>query len=147
MTSAMMVMIICRSLISQTSNSSISGYNFLFNFSNTSQKNLKACQVSRHHIKFEESCPSGSMTLEKFVELSREALGDQADFLSEALFRFLWTQHFSVMVCFSSRLYCRLFDDDQSGSLEFNEYMLAIRWSSNFYSYVHLTIAMSTCLQ
>ena len=89
MTSAMMVMMICRTLISQTSNSSISGYNFSFNFSNYQPKNLKACQVSRHHVKFEESCPSGSMTLEKFVELSREALGDQADFLSEALFRFL----------------------------------------------------------
>ena len=117
---------------------------FLFNFSNYQAKYLKACQVSRHHVKFEESCPSGSMTLEKFVELSRDALGDQADFLSEALFRFLWTQHFSVMVCFSSRLYCRLFDDDQSGSLEFNEYMLAIRWFSNCYCCVHLT--MSTCL-
>ena len=26
------------------------------------------------------------------------------------------------------RLYCRLFDEDQSGSLEFEEYMLAIRF-------------------
>ena len=26
------------------------------------------------------------------------------------------------------RLYCRLFDEDHSGSLEFEEYMLAIRY-------------------
>ena len=50
------------------------------------------------------------MTKKKFVELSKEALGSKSDFLSDALFR--------------------VFDEDNSGTMDFAEYMLAINATS-----------------
>ena len=69
--------------------------------------NENNCQVASHAAKFEASCPSGSMSREKFVELSRQALGEQAggqalgeqaDFLSEALFRKVDQSKFSALL-------------------------------------------------
>ena len=50
------------------------------------------------------------MRKKKFVELSKEALGSKSDFLSDALFR--------------------VFDEDNSGTMDFAEYMLAINATS-----------------
>ncbi len=52
------------------------------------QKNCEfSWQVRTQHDQFMSSCPEGLMTKDRFLELSRCALGAQADFLSEALFR------------------------------------------------------------
>ena len=67
-------------------------------------------QVKDQFEQFMKICPNGLMTKKKFIELSREALGDQADFLSESLFR--------------------VFDEDNSGTMDFEEYMLAINATS-----------------
>ena len=63
-------------------------------------------QVNEKFDEFMKICPHGDMSKKKFIELSRAALGDQADFLSESLFR--------------------VFDEDNSGTMDFAEYMLAI---------------------
>ena len=52
----------------------------------------------------------GRWQKKKFVELSKEALGSKSDFLSDALFR--------------------VFDEDNSGTMDFAEYMLAINATS-----------------
>ena len=50
------------------------------------------------------------MTKKKFVDLSREAVGEQGDFHADSLFR--------------------VFDIDSSGTMDFTEYMLAINSTS-----------------
>ena len=67
-------------------------------------------KVKEQHCQFMEICPNGAMTKKKFVDLSKEALGDQADFLAESMFR--------------------VFDIDSSGTMDFTEYMLAINSTS-----------------
>ena len=67
-------------------------------------------KVKEQHCSFLKICPNGSMTKKKFVDLSREAVGDQADFLADSLFR--------------------VFDIDSSGTMDFIEYMLAINSTS-----------------
>ena len=71
---------------------------------------LSEKQVKDQFEQFLNICPDGAMTKMKFIELSREALGDQADFLSDSLFR--------------------VFDEDNSGTMDFAEYMLAINATS-----------------
>ena len=63
-------------------------------------------EVKHQYEVFMKTCPSGVMTKKKFTELSREALGADAEFLADSLFR--------------------VFDEDKSGTMEFIEYMLAI---------------------
>ena len=67
-------------------------------------------KVKEHHCQFTKICPNGAMTKKKFVDLSKEALGDQADFLAESMFK--------------------VFDIDSSGTMDFTEYMLAINSTS-----------------
>ena len=71
---------------------------------------LSEKEVKNQFEEFMKICPNGSMTKKKFIELSRAALGDQADFLSDSLFR--------------------VFDEDNSGTMDFTEYMLAINATS-----------------
>ena len=66
--------------------------------------------VKEQHCQFMKICPNGAMTKKKFVDLSKEALGGQADFLAESMFR--------------------VFDIDSSGTMDFTEYMLAINSTS-----------------
>ena len=63
-------------------------------------------EVKHQLQEFMKTCPSGVMTKKKFVDLSREALGNDANFLADSLFR--------------------VFDEDGSGTMDFTEYMLAI---------------------
>ena len=63
-------------------------------------------QVRDRFEEFMRTCPAGEMTKKKFVDLSREALGEEANFLADSLFR--------------------VFDEDNSGTMDFAEYMLAI---------------------
>ena len=63
-------------------------------------------EVKQQYEEFRKTCPSGVMTKKKFADLSREALGSEADFLADSLFR--------------------VFDEDRSGTMDFTEYMLAI---------------------
>merc|ERR1712032_85859 len=51
-------------------------------------------------------CPKGSMTKEQFLEKSKDILGEQAGVMGEGLFR--------------------VFDEDNSGSMDFEEYIMAI---------------------
>ena len=71
---------------------------------------LNQRQVRAQYEEFMKICPNGTMTKKKFVELSKEALGSKSDFLSDALFR--------------------VFDEDNSGTMDFAEYMLAINATS-----------------
>ena len=71
---------------------------------------LNQRQVRGQYEEFMKICPNGTMTKKKFVELSKEALGSKSDFLSDALFR--------------------VFDEDNSGTMDFAEYMLAINATS-----------------
>ena len=58
-------------------------------------------------------CPEGSLSKKKFVEVSKDLYGDQAKNLSESIFN--------------------IFDEDQSGHIDFVEYMMAIN-SSNMHT-------------
>ena len=49
-------------------------------------------------------CPDGSLSQKKFIEVSRELYGNQAKNLSESIFN--------------------IFDEDQSGHIDFVEYMM-----------------------
>ena len=71
---------------------------------------LSEKQVIEQFEEFMKICPNGTMSKKKFVELSKEALGDQVDFLSDSIFR--------------------VFDEDNSGTMDFSEYMLAINATS-----------------
>ena len=71
---------------------------------------LSEKEVKTQFEEFMKICPNGAMTKKKFIELSRATLGDQADFLSDSLFR--------------------VFDEDNSGTMDFTEYMLAINATS-----------------
>ena len=64
------------------------------------------CLRSQHEI-FIKICPTGEMTKQTFLDLSRQAMGDQVGFLSDSLFR--------------------IFDTDNSGTMDFDEYMLALK--------------------
>jgi len=55
---------------------------------------------------FMKTCPKGKMTKEQFLEKSKEILGEQAGMMGEALFR--------------------VFDEDESGTMDFEEYIMAI---------------------
>ena len=63
-------------------------------------------QVKEQYAQFLTMCPDGAMTKEKFTDLSVDALGDQADFLADSMFK--------------------SFDIDSNGTMDFTEYMLAI---------------------
>ena len=67
---------------------------------------LSVEKVKEQHCQFLTICPDGAMTKENFVELSREGLGDQADDVADSMFE--------------------VFDIDDSGTMDFTEYMLAI---------------------
>ena len=72
---------------------------------------IKKSEFSEESIRsqykgFMSVCPNGQMTKEKFLSLSQQVLGDEAEFLVEALFR--------------------VFDDDKSGSIDFEEFILAL---------------------
>ena len=71
---------------------------------------LSEKQVKDQFEEYMKICPDGSMTKQKFIELSRKAIGDQSEFLSDSLFR--------------------VFDEDNSGTMDFTEYMLAINATS-----------------
>ena len=58
-------------------------------------------------------CPEGSLSKKKFIEVSKYLYGDQAKNLSENIFN--------------------IFDEDQSGHIDFVEYMMAIN-SSNMHT-------------
>ena len=58
-------------------------------------------------------CPEGSLSKKKFIEVSKDLYGDQAKNLSESIFD--------------------IFDEDQSGHIDFVEYMMAIN-SSNMHT-------------
>jgi len=61
----------------------------------------------RHQYKdFMNLCPEGNMTKEKFLQLAEQALGGEASFLVDVMFR--------------------VFDDDHSGSIDFEEFILAL---------------------
>ena len=62
--------------------------------------------IRSQYKSFMSVCPSGQMSKEKFLSLYQQVLGDEASFLVEALFR--------------------IFDDDQSGSIDFQEFILAL---------------------
>ena len=62
--------------------------------------------IRSQYKSFMSVCPEGQMTKEKFLSLSQQVLGDEAEFLVEALFR--------------------VFDDDKSGSIDFEEFILAL---------------------
>ena len=67
--------------------------------------------VRSHYAVFIKICPNGMMTKKTFLELSRVALGDQVNFLSDSLFR--------------------VFDKDKNGTMDFGEYMLALKATSH----------------
>ena len=67
---------------------------------------MAAEKVKEQHSQFLTICPDGAMTKENFVDLSKESLGDEADDLADSMFK--------------------LFDIDNSGTMDFTEYMLAI---------------------
>ena len=70
------------------------------------------------------------MTKRKFMDLSKCALGDQSEFLAEALFRKvyrLWEYYLSQLLLYNQ---FRVFDDDNSGTMDFTEYMMAINATS-----------------
>ena len=95
-----------------------------------------------------KSCPEGVMTKRMFGDLSKSALGDQAEFLSNALFRTICLLLFVAFIFFpcNNIITChiiyigmyrytkqqmkqsilRVFDYDNSGTMDFEEYMLAI---------------------
>ena len=52
-------------------------------------------------------CPEGSLSRKMFVEVSKDLYGNQAKNLSESIFN--------------------IFDEDQSGNIDFVEYMM-VRW-------------------
>ena len=58
------------------------------------------------------------------MDLSKSALGDSAEFLAEALFR----KVNKLKECYLPVIYTqsRVFDDDNSGTMDFTEYMMAI---------------------
>ena len=84
---------------------------------------LSGESIRTQHASFLEECPSGEMSKAKFVELSevifqligqemlykrpaQKVLGEEAQFLADTLFR--------------------VFDDDGSGTMDFQEYILAL---------------------
>ena len=82
---------------------------------------LSGDAIRAQHASFIQECPTGEMSKEKFIELSevfnfllvfsnltflQKVLGDDAQFLADALFR--------------------VFDDDGSGSMDFQEYIMAL---------------------
>ena len=67
---------------------------------------MSAEKVKEQHCQFLTICPDGAMTKENFVDLSKESLGDEADDLADSMFQ--------------------VFDIDNSGTMDFTEYMLAI---------------------
>ena len=68
--------------------------------------NLSEETIQAQYESFMEECLDGQMSKDKFIALSQTILGDQALFLSDALFR--------------------VFDDDGSGTMDFQEYILAL---------------------
>ena len=71
---------------------------------------LSEADLKREHRNFLEICPDGFMSKNTFVELSRRVLGDKVKQNSDSLFR--------------------VFDADDNGCIDFEEYMLALRASS-----------------
>ena len=67
---------------------------------------MSAETVKEQHCQFLKICPDGAMTKENFVDLSKEGLGDQADDVADSMFK--------------------VFDIDDSGTMDFTKYMLAI---------------------
>lgn len=65
------------------------------------------------------------MTKRMFIDLSKSALGDKAEFLAESLFRKVSTLNISIYLN-----QFRVFDDDNSGTMDFTEYMLALNATS-----------------
>ena len=63
-------------------------------------------ELRQQYDAFMSVCPNGEMAKEMFCELSAQYLGPDAEFLTEALFR--------------------IFDEDNSGSMCFTEYCLAL---------------------
>ena len=64
-------------------------------------------EIKSLHVNFLEICPDGFMSKKKFLELSKRAVGAQVNLLSDSLFR--------------------VFDADESGTIDFEEYLLVLR--------------------
>eukprot|EP00092_Neocalanus_flemingeri_P013638 GFUD01014709.1.p1 GENE.GFUD01014709.1~~GFUD01014709.1.p1 ORF type:complete len:221 (+),score=70.16 GFUD01014709.1:66-728(+) len=67
---------------------------------------LSEAAIRSQYSSFMKECPAGEMSKEKFVQLSETVLGDEAQFLADSLFR--------------------VFDDDGSGTMDFQEYIMAL---------------------
>ena len=65
-------------------------------------------EISEQFSSFMKMCPDGSLSQKKFIEVSRELYGNQAKNLSESIFN--------------------IFDEDQSGHIDFVEYMM-VSWN------------------
>ena len=61
-------------------------------------------EISEQFSSFMKMCPEGSLSRKMFVEVSKDLYGNQAKNLSESIFN--------------------IFDEDQSGHIDFVEYMM-----------------------